>query len=465
MAMVMPLGSNGCSEQFTVRSQLLIVVDTDAHLAREASQDTDISLDATIDTLFVEAIDRYDLAYERHTFRVFEPSLWPLSFGVMTQPGSDSVKLRIRAFQSRLAGGALQNPPPEITIDRLAFVPASTDGVQTAHIFLAMDCMGAPARLKEPAETCLDTDHRAADPELSADASHDVAATSQVGSWQGAHARPCEGTVDADQVCVPGGFAMLGDADSAGFAYETFLESFPLRPILISPFWLDRTEFTVGQLRALLSEGLTLDKLPHARDPNSVDGASCTWLGPDDASHDDLPLNCVTYPTVTRICEYLGRRLPSEAEWDFAARGRGQRRPFPWGDEPPQCCTASTGRNVPNKEVSIPGVCGSDIEPVGSHTAAPPACAQRDVSRDGVFDLAGSLLEATRDDMASYAHPCWQLAGILRDPVCEDEEITATIARGGFWTNALDRPQPMTRINYYSDRAMGFRCARSDAEP
>src|SRR5262249_517729 len=136
--------------------------------------------------------------------------------------------------------------------------------------------------------------------------------------------------------------------------------------------------------------------------------------GPDLDTNDALPVNCITWEAARRACQLASGDLPSEAQWEHAARGRGQARTFPWGDSPPDCGTASYARQaygVIGAGVLCPGI---GPEPIGSHPASPDCEQTGDVSRDGVLDLAGSMTEATRDRALRW---CWR--GIGTDPVCE----------------------------------------------
>lgn len=91
----------------------------------------------------------------------------------------------------------------------------------------------------------------------------------------------------------------------------------------------------------------------------------------------DLPVVGVTFDQAEALCAWRGMRLPTEAEWEKAARGDTTFRLYPWGDAPPDC-TLAEGR-----------ACGDGIVPVGSHPSG--------VSPYGVEDLAGNAWEWISD--------------------------------------------------------------------
>jgi hypothetical protein len=90
-------------------------------------------------------------------------------------------------------------------------------------------------------------------------------------------------------VCIPGGFGILGDYDAEGVDLsltDVDVDPVPLRPVVVRPFLLDKTEFTVGRFRLLLLSGgvPATVTMPGAEDP--AHNPFCTWLGrPADASH------------------------------------------------------------------------------------------------------------------------------------------------------------------------------------
>jgi formylglycine-generating enzyme required for sulfatase activity len=98
-----------------------------------------------------------------------------------------------------------------------------------------------------------------------------------------------------------------------------------------------------------------------------------------------LPVPVVSWYGARLYCESQGKRLPTEDEWEAAARGRDDRR-FPWGNEPPRCGQVV----VPSDgEIPMPSGCAAQVEPqiVGS--------AAQDITPDGVHDLGGNVSEWT----------------------------------------------------------------------
>ena len=233
--------------------------------------------------------------------------------------------------------------------------------------------------------------------------------------------RPLVGRAFAVLVVGAAGIPLQPD----GNPIERGLDPVPLLPVSVAPFWLDTLEMTVGRFRRLA--GRVTSVAPVTKDPANQFDAFCTYLGEGDASNDALPLNCVTWELATEVCTILGGSLPSEAEWEHAARGRGQRRRFPWGDLNPACCTTSAGRKA---LPMIPQVCpGAGLEPAGSHPAKQDCPGLGDVSRDGILDLGGGVREWTRDAYRPYGHPCWGV-GLGVDRVCEGTSLDGGLDGG-----------------------------------
>jgi formylglycine-generating enzyme required for sulfatase activity len=457
----------GCREDVAARPQLVVLVDTDAQLVDELEARPEISPDAAIDTLRIDMIDRSGNSEPGRTFDVYTRDRLPLSFGVAGDPG-ERVTLRLRLFRARDAFtmDGLLTPFPENSVDRLVNAAIPQDGTENLAVMLSFDCLGRATEWEDGMSTCVDRDRPDVDPAQGIDQrrSGDKPA-SEAGTWADAIEQPCASPGDDERVCIPGGFTILGERIAAGKTEMQVEAPVPLRPVVISPFLMDRFEYTVGRFRRLVASNSFTEELPDLRDTTNSESpsAQCTWIGADDPTNDDLPLNCVLHEAAEEICALEGGRLPSEAEWEHAARGRGESRLYPWGnDRPRACCTLSFG-------LYVNGPCGpaTGVEPVGSHSAE--TCDLVDVSRDGVQDLGGSLREATGDRFASYADPttgCWD-EPIEYDPRCAvGEELYAR--RGGYWSErdpATYALAMLRGLQYVADAWSGFRCVYPERTP
>jgi formylglycine-generating enzyme required for sulfatase activity len=457
------------------RAQLLIVVDTDAPVPAELLSRLDFSGDAAIDTLRVDAFaEGWAQPFDLRDFIAPDPADWPLSFGVATDelPLDRPVRLRLRAFRGRFAargeldGIATLDPPREVTIDRLVEIPPSTDGIRRVRVTLTAACMGVRSVFDPTSPTTCTSESRAAAPSSEIDEVDDDDLPSRVGTTPLALETPCPGTPPEGAVCIPGGLTILGEQSFEGVGNGSDeLDPIPLRPALLSPFYLDRTEITVGRFRALFEAGLIGTTPPVTKGDPLIDSSEyCTWLGPGQAAHDALPLNCLGYPTAVAICEALGGALPTEAQWEHAARGRGRRSLYPWGNYTPNgasdCCIVSASRK---STPDIPVVCpDSGVEPPGSHPASPACGGIGDESRDGVLDLGGSLTEAMRDSLKPYDADCWSVkgGGLLTDPFCDDPGSVLHAVRGGNWNGGQARTAVPFRSSFNANRpTSGLRCA------
>ena len=229
---------------------------------------------------------------------------------------------------------------------------------------------------------------------------------------------PPQGTCPEGMVRLPGGTFMMGSPPGEGYDDER-----PEHPETVRTFCLDRTEVTVAAYRACAAAGACTD--PDA-------GPRCNWSA---AGRDDHPINCVDWSQARAYCAFLGKRLPAEREWEYAARGP-EGRVYPWGNTPPsdQLCWDGEGSDL-GKGKRL-GTCA-----VGSHGAGATPL--------GLHDLAGNVWEWTEDDYCPY----------LGRGCAEG----ARVNRGGAWSYGYASDMRAANRHRYpaSSRSygVGLRCA------
>jgi formylglycine-generating enzyme len=183
---------------------------------------------------------------------------------------------------------------------------------------------------------------------------------------------------------------------------------------------------------------------------------SCNWSDVADR-REAHPINCLTWWAAQEFCVWDGGRLPTEAEWEFTARGRPvpasgliAARVFPWGNQTP-----ASGAELASCDRALiapcPGEDGASTRRVGRFAATA-----------GVYDLAGNLAEWVADAFVPVAHRvgCWPTR---IDPVCTSTAELRLIA-GGAWVNPEVNTRSASRVGFSPSlplNSVGFRCARS----
>ena len=206
----------------------------------------------------------------------------------------------------------------------------------------------------------------------------------------------------------------------------------PVHRVTLSAFWIDQTEVTNRMYALCVQAGECT---------SPMDESSYTRTDYyRNAAYDDYPVIYVTWFDANTYCAWAGGSLPSEAQWEYAARG-SDGRTYPWGNDSPNCGLANyyDGSRY----------CVGDTAEVGSYpTGASPF---------GALDMAGNVWEWVADRYGPYSadsqtNPQGPASGDYR------------VLRGGSWYVSDDSVRSANRYGYdpsVAYNSLGFRCARS----
>jgi serine/threonine protein kinase len=248
---------------------------------------------------------------------------------------------------------------------------------------------------------------------------------------------------------------------------EHYLREQPMRQVTLAPFRLDRREVTNAQFvewlnrqqslelrseKYIFQNGVVLANIYPTIQPTQgivldpVTGRYKVLPG-----YERKPVMQVTWNGASQYCRGHGKRLPSEAEWEYAARGTSDRR-FPWGDDKPRCEDVAVAqgpgqacaRNVPSS---------SDV-----------GISTQDRTPDGVYDLGGNVSEWVEDIFVPRYPSC---PAPCQNPVANavpESGMIQRVIRGGSWSLAAAAARSAGRSRWRQDEGLlntGFRCAAS----
>lgn len=241
-------------------------------------------------------------------------------------------------------------------------------------------------------------------------------------------------------VYVPEGSFEMGSPPGVGQRDEG-----PIHTVFLDAFWIDKTEVTNEMYAAFLN----------AQGNQQEEGV--VWLAIDDKDAyievedgvfkpkdgaDEQPVTEVTWFGADAYCKWAGRRLPSEAEWEKAARGE-QSGQYPWGNEDPLPFRLNFDQQISNRI------------PVGSYPQG--------ASPYGALDMAGNVEEWVND----WFDPAYYRNSPQQNPLGPGQPRRDRVLRGGSWYDNANDVRSTYRnkalpTNAVDDR--GFRCAMSASE-
>jgi len=221
-----------------------------------------------------------------------------------------------------------------------------------------------------------------------------------------------------EMVYVPAGEFNMG-APGGGDCFRT-----PIHTVVLDGFWLDRTEVTNGQYELCVAAG--------ACEPSR-------YADIEMYNGERQPVVAVTWYDAEAYCTWAGGLLPTEAQWEYAARGP-ENRTYPWGEEEPTCDMANYLECV-----------GTTAE-VGSYPAGESWC--------GALDLTGNVYEWVMDWHHEY--PADKVVNPVGSREPEPGYDYRKMMRSHSWTDVKDNLISAQRMRFvptdYAD-TVGIRCA------
>jgi formylglycine-generating enzyme required for sulfatase activity len=218
----------------------------------------------------------------------------------------------------------------------------------------------------------------------------------------------------AELVYVPAGEFLMGSEDSDAWDDEA-----PEHTVYLDAYWIYKHEVTNAQYRQCIEEGVCNGSLSRY-------------------SENDYPAVYISWYQAVDYCEWAGGRLPTEAEWEKAARGEDGRT-YPWGEASPNCSLAQHGS------------CLGETVPIGSNPDG--------ASPYGALDMAGNAWEWVAD---------WYDADYYQNSPAENPtgpvSGTYRVIRGGSWYHAGRTLRASYRHGFLpdsSDSSYGVRCLSS----
>jgi formylglycine-generating enzyme required for sulfatase activity len=207
----------------------------------------------------------------------------------------------------------------------------------------------------------------------------------------------------AEMILIPAGKFQMGCDPQHNGGYSCESDELPMHSVYLDDYYIDKYEVTNSQYALCVASGTCKHPAPY------IIASRLDYY--EDPTYAEYPV-FVTWCQAYDYCQWAGKRLPTEAEWEKAARGWSDRRAFPWGDQSPD-------RTLANFHYSD-ATDMHDTTQVGSYPSG--------ASPYGVMDMAGNVWE-------------WVSSMEWLYPYCEDdgrEDLDLNcwrVMRGGSWAS------------------------------
>jgi formylglycine-generating enzyme required for sulfatase activity len=226
---------------------------------------------------------------------------------------------------------------------------------------------------------------------------------------------------ERSMVLVPAGEFLMG-------SWTGEVDEQPMRRVYLDAYFFDKDQLTVGEYAKFLEA--TSHNVPS------------DWNIMSRAMHKQRPVVNVEWTDAVAYCKWAGKRQPTEAEWEKAARGMDGRT-YPWGDEPPTKFHGNMKKELWNNHMGL--------TPVGMF--------EDGKSPYGINDMAGNVWEWVSD----WYDPNYYQTAPLRNPTGPSTG-SHKVVRGGSWASGpegLRSSERETRLPSFQGYGTGFRCAKT----
>jgi formylglycine-generating enzyme required for sulfatase activity len=253
----------------------------------------------------------------------------------------------------------------------------------------------------------------------------------------------------SEEAYVPEGPFLMGCSNDTAGERGCALDAQPIHAVYLNAYMIDKTEVSNAQYADCVVAGACLP-------PISISSATREHYY-DNPAYTHYPVVQMDWNRANAYCQWVGKRLPTEAEWEKAARGNDL-RPYPWGFEEMSCEKSNTGILYYNEQGEPRGYyCVGDTAPVDSYADY--------ASPYGVLNMVGNAQEWVND---IYLRLYYNTSPYYNPQGAVSTATNERLVRGGPWNAILTHANTWVRgdeADIYYEELNGFRCARTVAAP